>query len=118
MVQNIWNKTQIVCACHGEEYPKMEPRVGSKSVFYACPKYYPENRDPGDRIACMNNIDDVIMEKILEKISEEISEQMQDGQTPFIKNVKFKIRDVECKVVAQDDNGITVAVKNRRALAK
>lgn len=117
MLQNIWNKTKIVCACHGEEYPEMSirPGVGNKSMFYACPKYYPENREKGE-VACVNHINDVEMEKILKKISSEASEQMQFGQSPFLMNYSFKIKDIEVKVVSQTDDELKVAVKNRKAL--
>ncbi len=63
MIQNIWNKIEIYCGCHGDDHTiKMMPHAaaenmkgGETSIFYSCPKYYPENRNPAE-IACFNRL--------------------------------------------------------------
>ena len=47
MVKNLWKQIEVVCGNHEKDYPVMGLKQGHRSLFYSCPKYYPEARQPG-----------------------------------------------------------------------
>lgn len=65
MQTNFWDRIVLVCGNHNneEKLPQMlphSPASGSMSrslygehtsMFYSCPRYYPENRNPGNHVA-------------------------------------------------------------------
>ena len=116
MVKNLWNKIRIVCGNHENNFPEMTLKTGHRSMFYSCPKYYPENRNSNE-YACVNNVSTEDFEKILEKLSEEINEQMIFGTTPNLLNLKFKIKNIEITVIEHTDKSITIKILNKHALA-
>ncbi len=119
MVQNLWKSTQVVCAsCSGkdiEKMPKMELKAGTRSMFYACPKYYPENRQKGE-IACVNHVSTDDFQRILDVLSEEVDKNLMFGQSSYLVGFSFKVKTIDVKVVEQTDEKIVVSVLNHKAV--
>jgi hypothetical protein len=115
MVKNLWKQIEVVCGNHEKDYPVMGLKQGHRSLFYSCPKYYPEARQPGER-ACKNHVSTDDFEKILEKLSEEAEKQMINGQKICLKNLKFKVKTIEVEVIYHVDDVIKLKVKNKKAL--
>lgn len=115
MVKNLWKHIEVVCGNHEKDYPVMGLKQGHRSLFYSCPKYYPEARQPGER-ACKNHVSTDDFEKILEKLSEEAEKQMINGQKICLKNLKFKVKTIEVEVIYHVDDVIKLKVKNKKAL--
>ena len=120
MIKNLWNKTEIVCGCHEgmpiDEKIIMQPKAGHKSMFYACPKYYPENRQKGE-IACVNHVNVEDFQKILNRISEECEKSMIFGQSPVIIGFTFKLKDITVKVLEYTPEKLVIQVYNKKAIA-
>jgi len=118
MIRNLWNKIEIVCGCHEgvpNEQKKMEPKAGHKSMFYSCPRYYPENRTPDEK-ACVNHVNVEDFQKILDKIGHEAESQMIFGQSPVLQGLTFKIKDITIKVIEYTPEKIVISVVNKKAL--
>ena len=47
MIRGFWNSVQVICGNHCNEQIEMTVQEGPSSLFYACPKYHPENRTEG-----------------------------------------------------------------------
>ena len=66
MIKNFWKQIEVVCGNHGEDKTvKMSWKQGHRSMFYSCPKYYPDARVEGER-ACRNNVSVEDFEKIVD----------------------------------------------------
>lgn len=117
MIKGLWNKVEVVCGCHEKKgvTPEMTLKAGHKSMFYTCPKYYPDARDK-DEIACINHVTTDDFQKILEKVSAEAEEQMVFGQSISLKGLKFKIKMIEVEVLDYTSEKIVIKVKNKKAL--
>ena len=48
MISGMWKNVVLVCGNDHEIPQEMYVRQTDKDAFYACPKYYPENRDPDE----------------------------------------------------------------------
>lgn len=115
MVKNLWKQVLIVCGNHGEPENVMSLKTGHRSMFYSCPKYYPEAREPGER-ACKNHVSVDDFEKILGRLSKEVEELMISGQKPCLKNLKYKVKTIEVEVMKHSDNCLVLKVLNKKAL--
>ena len=130
MISNLWNSVRLVCGCHpdskGPVYMQPHDSPTSKAsismygnslnMFYSCPKYYPDNREPGEH-ACRNHISLKEFEKMLEVISKEL--EAGDDLTGSVQLVGLTWKSksgIEYKVVRQTEKHIDVMCINRRAL--
>ena len=116
MITNLWNKIDVFCGCHDECSPvRLIPHEGPHSMFYSCPKYYPENRNENE-IACANRLNLIELEEAIERISRE----MEDGGTFSVVNLRgFKWKNkksTEFKVIRHDNTGISLSIRNIRSL--
>lgn len=98
MVKNLWKQIEVVCGNHEKDYPVMGLKQGHRSLFYSCPKYYPDTRQPGET-ACRNHVSTEDFEKILEILSTEAETQMLSGQKICLKNMKFKVKTIDIEVI-------------------
>ena len=62
-ITGIWKDITIVCGCH-EQPVKMIIQEGPSSLFYSCPRYYPENRNENES-ACANRINLIDYEEMV-----------------------------------------------------
>lgn len=118
MITGLWNKIEVVCGCHDDinQTPLMSLKVGHRSMFYSCPRYYPDGRGPMDT-ACVNHVSTDDFQKILDKLSEETEEQMQFGQSASLVGLSFKVKTISVKVIEHTSERILISVVNKNALA-
>ena len=110
-----WKNVTPICGCHENERIEMTIQEGPHSLFYACPKYHPENRAPGER-ACNNRINLIEYQKMLEKLMGEIAEADCMMGSVDLTNCTWKSKGTEFKVLEHNGDKVTVSIKNIRAM--
>ena len=122
MIKNIAKKIHIYCGCHGEKDRIMlephEPSSPGMSMFYACPKYYPENREEYEQ-ACANRLSVSDYEKMIVKISDILEEALGKRAVINLRGMQWSNGNgVYFKIVGHDSKSgdIDVFVINKRAL--
>ncbi len=117
MIAGLWNKIEIVCGCHSDinQTPLMSLKTGHRSMFYSCPRYYPDGRDASDT-ACINHVSTDDFQKILDRLSEETEEQMKFGQSSNLIGLSFTIKTINVKVIEHTSDRILISVINKNAL--
>ena len=118
-IKNSYSWLELICGNHDEDTSiPMEIKIGPSSPFYACPKYYEENRTPGER-KCVNRISEVDYERILAHLSDLIMEADERGEVLDLTNHEWTRNGICCKVVRHNGmDKITVRVLNKKALHK
>lgn len=123
MILNLWGQTEFVC-CHRHNEEKMQILNGKQAVFYACPKYFSENREAGEP-ACNNSIYLTDAEKAVKHLSDRIFDMEMDDVVPNLNNYKFTIDNVDYAVLehreydsreSDQENKIKIQVLNRKAI--
>jgi hypothetical protein len=89
-------------------------RQTEDDAFYACPKYYPENREP-DEQPCMNRISVTEMEHVLDALSEKKQEDEEDGGECYLKNYAFATRIGKYKVLEEKEGLLKIQALNKKA---
>lgn len=114
-MEGAWGAIRPICGCHGDEEIEMTIQEGPHSLFYACPKYHPENRAPGER-ACANRINLIEYQKMVEKLTSELAEAEANHGSADLTNWKWKERGTEFAVTKHEKGKVTVSITNKRAL--
>ena len=114
MIKNLWKNTTFYCMNH-EKYEVMEIRQGPKEIFYACPKYYPDNRSEGEK-PCMNNMYIQIAQQAVEHFAGIIEEYEKQGIDVNIKGEKWVNKNVEFKVLEHKRDSLKIGILNRKFL--
>lgn len=114
-IAEAWKYIKPKCGCHGENKIDMVIQEGPASLFYACPKYHPENREPGER-ACNNRLNLIEYQKMVEKLTGMIAEADCEGGTVDLTNFHWSAKGVEYNVLEHKGDHITVEIKNIRAM--
>lgn len=116
MIKNFWKKIVLICGNHPDEEILMNLIEGPSSLFYACPKYYPENRTPNER-ACANRINLVDFEKMVDHLSELYEENFLEGNLINLTGHRWVYKKViEYEVIEHTQDQIKVKMKNKKAL--
>lgn len=116
MIKNLWQNTSFYCMRH-EKPVEMVFREGKKELFYACPKYDPNNRADDER-GCRNNMYTQDAEAAVNHISDLIEEYEQKGLTAdAIVGAEWTKRDIDFKVLSYENGRVKVSVLNRSSLA-
>jgi len=117
MIKGFWQTTTLVCANHpvGNEVV-MTIQQGPKNLFYACPKYHPENRADGE-CACANRISLTEFEGMLGKIFTVLEKSDEAGIVLNLTNYSWKSRMLEFKVLSHTYTEMKVKVLNRKVFA-
>ena len=116
MITGMWERIKFVCGNHpGNDDIKSTIQDRGDSPFYSCPKYYPENREEGER-PCYNRASTKSIEKFINYISEIIMEAELNDEDVNLKNRVFSIGGIEYKVLDQAGFNMKVSFVNRRAL--
>lgn len=116
MIKNFWKNITVICGNHGENTSiKMDLKQGPSSLFYSCPKYYPENRKPGEK-ACVNRVNLIDFQKIVEMMSEEIEQAESTGNRICLTNRVFKVRYTEVTVLKHSKEHIVIKLLNKQAI--
>ncbi len=124
IIKNIWNKVSIYCGYHEgpvELVPNTrvcDARFAGTAVgnmlFYSCPKYYSENRSPGET-ACANRIKIDDYQGMVEHISEKIAENDANGVIEDLTGYEWKKRGIHFRIIKYTDEAIHVSVINPAA---
>lgn len=115
-IDRAWEKIRPICACHGEQEIELTINDrGQHSLFYSCPKYYPQNREKGE-VACNNRINLIDYEKMVTYLSEKIANGQLNGGNIDMTNHHWKSKGIEFSVVRHTPKEIVVAIKNRKAM--
>ena len=116
MIKNIWNEIEVFCGNGHNELIKMEIQQGPHSLFYACPKYHPENRGENER-ACNNRINLVDYEKMIDHISDILIDAELDGRVEYLTGHSWSANGIDFKVVDHSDK-IRILMLSKKSLAK
>ncbi len=113
-----WKQIEFVCCNRHKEPQKMQYMQTPKAIFYACPKYFPQNREENEP-ACVNAIYTNDAEKAVDTIHDRIGNAEMNDENINLTNYAFTINNVEYKVLsdttASDPDGkIVVSVLNRK----
>ena len=114
MIKNLWKITHFYCSYRHEPTEMTINDKGPHSMFYSCPKYYPENRT-NDEPACPMRLNFVDAEAILEEIS-----KMLDDESGFdcidLTNAEFDYKSIHVKVLKCTSNRIDLDIHNKKAI--
>ena len=111
-----WKRIRVVCGCHEEPIDMSVNERGEHSTFYSCPKYYPENRKPGEK-ACANRISLPDYENMVTKLSEMIAEAEMGGGKICLTNYAWERKYTQFKVLSHERKEIVVSIVNKKALS-
>ena len=113
MLKNLWKDTEFYCS-YRHEPKKMTIIQGPSSLFYACPKYYPENRSK-DEPACPMRLNLIDAQAILEEFSKMIENDEELGIECNYANKEFTYKMIKVKVIAiQKENLSLIFITERR----
>jgi len=116
MIRGFWQTTTLVCANHpGGEEVVMTLQQGPKNLFYACPKYHPENRSEGE-CACANRISLKEFEKMLDRIFAVLEKADESNTVMNLTNYSWKKLMLEYKILSHTSAEMKVQVLNRKVL--
>jgi len=116
MIKGFWQTTTLVCANqHGDQEVVMTIQQGPKNMFYACPKYHPENRSEGE-CSCANRISIKEYETMLSKIFTVLEKADESNTVLNLANFAWKNRGIEFKVILHTNTDMKISVLNPKAL--
>lgn len=114
MIHGIWNNINLKCGCH-KEYIDLEIQQGPHSLFYACPKYHPENRDSNER-ACANRINLVDYENMIKHLSEILTNAEMNNEVIVLTGYKWVSKSIEYEIINHTKDKIDIVMVNKKAL--
>lgn len=114
MIMNLWQSIEIYCSNHDEPV-KMTIQQGPHSLFYSCPKYYPDNRGEYER-ACSNRINLVDYEAMINYISELLMDAELNNRADNLTNVNWKSKGIEFYIIEHTKDKIKIKMLNKKAL--
>lgn len=115
MIKNLWSTISFWCIHRHSEPVEMQVQYGPSSPFYACPKYFPQNRDPDER-ACANRLNFVDAEEIVKKLGNIIATDQMNGNMIDYTNFEFDYKSIHIKVLEYKDKAIRLGILNKKAL--
>ena len=115
-IENSWQNIIPICGNHEKRIP-MVINNGPHSMFYSCPKYYPENRTKEER-ACNNRINLIEYRKMIDKLMGMIAEAEVNGETIDLTNFKWSSKGTEYKVLEHSGDKLYVQILNLRAMKR
>ena len=114
MITNIWKSIKFYCPEHKEPVALTIQTKGT-TPFYACPKYYPKNRDP-DEFACVNHINLNEYEAAIKHISDILVESELNNEKTNLASHKWTRKGIDFEVFSHTRDTIKVYMKNKNAL--
>ena len=118
MIKNLCDMIEVYCGNGHKEPVALYMRDGSdmgKDSFYACPRYYPENREPGER-ACNNNLTITDYIKMVDYLDKILTEAELNDEKVNLTNRKFKIGQVNYTVFEHTNKKIKISIVNNKAI--
>lgn len=110
----MWADIVLLCGNH-EEPIETTIQVGPHSPFYACPKYFEENRNEGEH-KCANRLNLVEFEKMIDHINEILCEEAMCNNNVCLKNHSWKAKGVTYKIISHRPEKIVISFVNTPAL--
>lgn len=121
MIKNLWSRVVFQCGNHdSKEHIKLfyhEPSFKEASMFYSCPKYYPDKRVDGEK-ACFNRLSFEDAEKIIQKLSDIIESDENSGFIGNYTGLSYQVKFLKVTVVYYSDNKIILRVLNTKSISK
>lgn len=116
LITGTWDDIKLVC-CHRHTEPvPMVIQEGPSSPFYACPKYHPENRLPGE-YACNNRLSIQDYFKMMEHLHTMIIEaELHDEKLNLTHHTWKDKKGTVFTVLEQDGDKLVISVYNKRAI--
>lgn len=115
MIQNIWGMVEIYCNHRHEKPIKMEIQEGPHSLFYACPKYHPENRTADER-ACSNRINLIDYEAMINHVSDILMGSMLNNSQDNLTNYAWSSKGIDFKIIEHTKDKIKILMTNKKAI--
>lgn len=116
MVKNLWKNITLVCGCNHCMETEMKLVQGPSSLFYACPRYYPENREKGEK-ACANRINLIDYEKMVDHFSEEFENSIMEGCNVDLTNSEWVYKkQIVFRVLGHKNGQLKVSMYNKKAI--
>ncbi len=115
MIKNLWKQITIVCGHHPDSNVEfvVKEGVGHQSDFYACPKYYPDNREEGET-ACLNHVRYEDLECIVIQISDKLEESLANGCQLCLTGKKWNWRTYHIRIKEHRSDEIVVSLINTK----
>lgn len=115
VLKGSWKYVKIVCGNHGSRNDiDMVIQQGPHSLFYACPKYYTDNRNK-DEVPCMNRINLIDYEKMLSYLADVMVQAERNGEVCNLKNYKWERNGIQYHVLEHTDEKLVVKMFNKKA---
>lgn len=108
---------EVYCGNDHDDDQKLEIQNGMYQIFYACPKYHIENRNPEER-ACNNRISVDDYENMITEISRLLEDAETSGQKINLKNYKWTKKNIEFIVKEHTNDKIKIYMRNKVAIKK
>lgn len=115
MIKNLWKNTCFCCGYRHETPVEMMFNDRGESLFYSCPKYYPQNRTPEEQ-ACPNRMTTIDAEGIINKFSEIIENDLANNKDVNYTGFMFKYKTIDVKIINYSPDKIKIQVINKKAL--
>ena len=96
---------------------ELQLKEGPLSLFYACPKYYKDNRKIDEK-KCDNRLSLEEYNKAIEHVVNLLSEAENEGSLLNLTNYKWKKNGIEYKVIKHTDTEIKITILNKRYIGK
>ena len=113
-IKNIWNFITLYCGCH-EEPVLMTANTKGNTLFYSCPKYYEENREPGEK-TCVNRIKLDDYQDAVEFLCKKIIETSTNESYEDLIGFTWSKKNMEFKIIKYLENDIRLSVINKTAV--
>lgn len=114
-VTDSWQNIIPICGNHKGERIEMTVNSGPHSMFYSCPKYYPQNRTKDER-ACSNRINLIEYEAMVDHIHGLIAEADVSGGNIDLTNHSWSRKGIDYRVLEHKGDKVYVEILNRKAL--
>ena len=116
LITGTWEDVKLVCIYRHDEPVEMEIKEGPSSLFYACPKYYAENREEGER-ACNNRLNLIDYDKMIATIDKKRYEAEMNSEKINLKNYTWKTsKGIEYTVLSHEGDKLVIGMINLTAI--
>ena len=120
MLSNIWKGLSFYCM-NGHERPVQMTFKEGNSLFYACPKYMPADRQHPDghvshEAACANRLSFSDAEKIVSMLSDAVQDSLCRDDLCDFTGYRFRLRQIAVEVLRYSDGDIRLGILNRGAV--
>ena len=116
-IEGAWKNITPVCGNHQGRRVEMAIVQGPHSLFYACPEYYPQNRETG-ACACNNRLNLVDFEKMVSHVSEIIADEAKNGNEIDLTNYHWSRKGTDYRVIEHNGDSMKIEILNRSAMKK